>query len=102
MKAYIIKNSKTEAHAANLTKLGYQVTEHEDRIEIECSGFAEAVTVGDLQKLVAERKLLTYSSRVTFEDGKTLYGVPACCKLGKASCLVAKAEKKEVRSYLGL
>lgn len=43
-----------------------------------------------LKELVAKGDLLTYETRVLFSDGKVLFGVPACTRLGKVSALVVR------------
>ena len=45
-------------------------------------------------KNVADRgDLFSYSTRMTFPDGKILFGVPACIRLGQASALVVSVPK---------
>ena len=90
-----IKSGKnTKGHAANLRRMGYEVNEKGDELEVQVSGFVShldlSVSQDALKEVIAQKAALTYQSKIIFKDGKTLFGVPACMRLGALSCLVMK------------
>lgn len=87
----------TKAHRANLEKMGYKVSEEGDELKVEVTGFVQHLDLSEnqdaLKEVIAKKQALTYSTKVLFKDGKSLFGVPACTRLGALSCLVMKPEK---------
>jgi hypothetical protein len=92
MNVYIKTGKKTAEHAANLEKLGYTVTQEDGHLAVECTGTLSefTVTAENLAGLIRQKQMLTYKTEITFPDGKVCTSIPACGKLGKWSCLVAK------------
>ena len=102
------KNTKN--HAAALRKMGYEVTEEGDELKVQVTGFVQHLDLSEnqdaLKEVIAKKQALTYSTKVLFKDGKSLFGVPACTRLGALSCLVMKpakgAKKEKVESEFNL
>ena len=96
----------TAGHGATLRQLGYEVEDGDGGITVRGSGLVEEIDLsagmGPLKEMIANRQLATYRTKVTFEDGKTLFGVPACTRLGQLSCLIVSIpqEKKEAAPRL--
>jgi len=99
VKGTIKLGKHTVGHSAWLTEHGYKVVEETGQLVIEGKEFVTELDVSSgleaLSKVVADSKLLTYKTKITFKgkDGqgtRTLYGLAACSQLGKASALVVK------------
>ncbi|MBU3748685.1 MAG: hypothetical protein FGM36_15595 [Burkholderiaceae bacterium] len=96
----VIKMGKhTSGHKASLEKAGYKVTEENGHLQVEVTGFVQNLDLSQgkeaLRDIVANRQALSYSTRVLFSDGKSLFGVPACTRLGELSFLIMKPQKGE-------
>ena len=89
----ITKGPRTINHAAALKLLGYTVHDKPEHIEVECTGFVSEVDLSKgqdaLKALVKAKQLMTYTTKITFADGKVLSSIPATGRLGAASCLMA-------------
>ena len=87
----------TAGHGATLRQLGYEVVEHDDHIAVTGEGTVDELDLsagtGPLKEVISKKQLLTYRTRVTFDDGKTLFGVPACTRLGQLSALIVSIPK---------
>lgn len=95
----------TEQHDVRLRHLGYEVKACGDHLDVVTSGWVLEVDISQgmepLRRMVAERKAMMYTTRVKFPDGKTLFGIPACLRLGALSCLMMKP-KTATKSPSGL
>lgn len=99
----ILIGKTTIGHQAKLEKLGYGVsvedgtmrnklTGNVDNVKflfVDCQGFVDDIHVNDLQKLVDEKKLIHYRTRIDFGAGQVMWGVKAIPLLGGWSCLMA-------------
>lgn len=87
----------TKGHRASLEKMGYKVSEEEGELKVEVTGFVSHLDLSEnqdaLREVIAKKQALTYSTKVLFKDGKSLFGVPACTRLGALSCLIMKPAK---------
>lgn len=100
---YIKSGKRTAKHLEILRSKGYEVEENEEGLVIQASEVVEGTV--DLSSPEAAQKVLgdtiaasavfSYQTKFKFPDGKVLYGVMACTRLGKASALVTKGEPKE-------
>lgn len=98
----IIKIGKsTQNHERNLKALGYTVDVVGNELHVQVEGFVDALDLSagrkPLQDLIRERKALGYKTRVTREDGRVVFGVPACVYLQDLSCLMMAPPRKEHR-----
>lgn len=94
----IVIGKHTAFHPGRLQDLGYDVEAvsaqgERTKILVKVLGFVDEVDIssGDaaLLELVTKRMAMTYKTKVKFEDGKILSGLPACSKLGpRWSCLM--------------
>jgi len=96
----LIKLGKnTAGHKARLEKAGYKVVQEGENLQVEISGFVQSLDLSQgkeaLREVVANKQALSYSTRVLFSDGKSLFGVPACTRLGELSFLVMKPQRGE-------
>ena len=99
---YIKVGKRTEKHAELLSSKGYEVKERDGMLEISASKVIEGtVDISTPEKAqeslataVAQKAVFSYTTKFLFPDGKELYGVMACTKLGHASALVTKGEPK--------
>lgn len=107
---YIKKGKKTQEHLATLQSKGYQVADQGEVLAVTCTGVIEGeVDISTPEKAaealrgaVAQQKVFSYETSFKFADGKTLHGVFACGKLGKASALITKGEEKKAPKVNGL
>lgn len=107
--ARIKKGKNTAKHGAWLSERGYAVTDESEAFIITAKGtFRETLDlsgpdkgVAVLKEVVANGDLLSYSTRITFDDGKVLTGIPAATRLGPASALMAKPRKSEPKPETG-
>jgi hypothetical protein len=97
-----IKTGKnTKGHGAWLLAHGYTVVEQVDSIVVEGTEFVKELDLSGvdaldvLKKVIEDKQLLTYQTLVSLKDGKRLFGIPLCGKLGTASALVVKPVKAE-------
>lgn len=103
----ITKNKWTKNHPDSLRELGYKVDEDSDprAFLITCEGFVEGKldlsknALQVIKQIIKDKKLITYSCRVTVPDrDKAIFRTDVCKWLDKnirqgASCLVvSKAE----------
>jgi len=94
----------TQGHAESLRQLGYEVEVEEDDgfVVVQGSGLVEEVDLSEgmepLKEMIGNQQLATYKTKFTFADGKTLFGVPACTRLGQLSCLVVSIPKEKKES----
>lgn len=121
MKAWIVQGQNTAGHGAKLRELGYTVTEGKRSVvvrkkgqsakivekatfEIECEGFMNDKGGYDLvqdpkffARLVKEKKLINYGTRVRVRPGEEqIFNRTLCRELGALSCLIAhNGEDKE-------
>ena len=106
MNATIEISARTQAHKAWLETRGYKVTCFDGKFVIEAESFVDTIDLSKgiepLKEVIKSHKLLTYTTKITFPDGKVLWSVPACCRLGEASALVAKPEKAVKAPKAGL
>ncbi len=97
MRGIIKVGKNTAGHQAFLEGKGYTCKREGDNLAVEVTGFVDNVDVSGgiatLQAMVAAKQAATYSTKFLFADGKVLFGVPACTRLGKASALIMKPEK---------
>lgn len=93
----------TTRHAQWLNDHGYKAAVEGDVLAVEVSRIV-GVTPDEtldlsvdplttLQGIVDRKEGIAYSARIRFADGKVLFGVPACTRLGRASALVMKPVK---------
>jgi len=102
-KRYIKSGKRTAGHKAVLESKGYEVSENEEGLVIDASEVVEGtVDLSTPEKakealtaVVSQNAVFSYQTKFLFPDGKELYGVMACTRLGKASALVTKGEPKE-------
>lgn len=100
---YITAGKKTAGHLEMLQSKGYDAKLVGDRIEVQASEVIEGeVNMSTpeaarevLTEVTQKKAVFSYKTVFKFADGKELYSVPACTKLGKASCLVTKGEEKK-------
>ena len=86
----------TENHAQTLKTLGYNVVNDGDHLRIDAQVYPEQEfvwTKENVQALVAAKQMLTYQTKVMFEDGKVLSSILACGRMGALSALMAKEKK---------
>jgi len=99
---YITAGKKTAGHLELLQSKGYDAKLVGDRIEVQASevieGTVDLSTPEKAEEVLAEvvqkKAVFSYKTVFKFADGKELFSVPACAKLGKFSCLVTKGEDK--------
>ena len=98
----------TQGHEQTLKALGYTVTNHDgEYLTIDAQAYPAQEftwTKENVQELVSNHQLLTYRTKITFEDGKVLSSILACGRMGALSALMAKAEeekqtKKQLASF---
>lgn len=92
--------SKTGAHAEWLKGRGYECAVEGDHLNVQVTKIvgvdaSESLDLSEngtevLKGIIERREGIAYSCRIRFADGKVLFGVPACTRLGKASALVMK------------
>ena len=104
MKATIKIGKATVNHAVTLATLGYEFNTTDTHINVEHNGFVDTLVWNkeNIATLVQERKMLSYSTKVQFSDGKTLHSVPAATKMGALSCLMAKGPAKAKKEDVSL
>lgn len=106
---YIKIGKRTEGHAELLKSKGYEVEEQDGMLAITASkvikGTVDLSTREKAQEslatAVAEKAVFSYKTKFLFPDGKELYGVMACTRLGKASALVTKGLVGHVSKAIG-
>jgi len=99
---YITAGKKTAGHLELLQSKGYDAKLVGDRIEIQASEVIEGTVDLStpekakevLTEVVQKKAVFSYKTVFKFADGKELFSVPACTKLGKVSALVTKGEDK--------
>ena len=100
---FIKIGKRTAEHKALLEAKGYEVSESDDVLAIQASEVIEGTidlstpekAKEALAEVVAKKAVFSYKTTFKFADGKELYGVMACTRLGKASALVTKGEEKK-------
>lgn len=98
MLATIKTGKNTENHKTTLEVLGYKVADTENGIAVEVTEAIEGefnATKANLKALIAEKKCLTYKTKIHFEDGTTRSSILACSKLGALSALIMKPEEQK-------
>ena len=101
VKGSIKIGKNTLKHGQWLHDHGYEVTEKDGILVVEGKGeLLNELNLGTdpiavLKGMVEKGDLLSYSTKVSFPDGKVLFGVPACMRLGQASALIVKPEKAQ-------
>jgi|GEM_PF-5047301 len=105
MRGTIKLGRHTAKHAETLQRLGYEVEVSEDKIYVEGTGTVSELDLSQgldpLKEVIANKQLLTYKSKVTFEDG-TWNSLAMCGKLGELSCLVVSTKSGLTLDLLGL
>lgn len=102
---YIKVGKRTENHQELLESKGYEVTNQDGVLTVKCSGVREeTVDLSTPEKakeiiteVVAKQQVFSYTTKFIFADGKELYGVLACSRLGKISALITKGEEKKAK-----
>ena len=91
----------TRHHQERLERLGYATETHYAVVNKNGSdqelkflyifheGFIDKVHVDDLPRVVEERKMLHYKTKVVFNDGTYAWGIPACKRMGSWASLMA-------------
>jgi hypothetical protein len=100
MEATIKLNSRTQDHVSRLMSKGYEVRVEDGVIVIPCNGFhdvEEVVDATSMEKLIGffrtliqNKKLVSYSTKFKFEDGKVLSAPFNLSRLGELTAFVAK------------
>lgn len=99
---YIKVGKRTEGHAELLKAKGYEVSENEGVLTVMATKVIEGTVDLStpekakevLAKVLRNKEVFSYNTVFKFEDGKELFGVMACTRLGKVSALVTKGEEK--------
>lgn len=102
---FIKIGKKTEGHEELLKAKGYEVTRNEDVLQVTCTAVREGTmdlstpekAAEILREVVTKKEVFSYETKFQFADGKVLFGVMACSRLGKASALITKGEAKKAK-----
>jgi len=102
MKRFIKIGKRTATHRAVLESKGYEVEERDGSLVVEASEVIEGtINLSTPEKakeilgeVINKKAVFSYTTKFQFPDGKELYGVMACTRLGKASALVTKGKPK--------
>jgi hypothetical protein len=102
---FIKVGKQTAGHKALLESKGYEVSESEGVLAITAHEVIEGTVdlstpekaAEVLSEVVQKKAVFSYKTVFKFADGRELYGVMACTRLGKASALVTKGEEKKAK-----
>lgn len=84
----------THAHGATLAKAGYATRLREGVLEVATRGaMPPVVTLAEYAHWARAGYFANYTTRIKFDDGRVLYGVPAACRLGALSAFMGKEVK---------
>jgi hypothetical protein len=97
---YITLAGPTKKHPERLASWGYKTETKGNRLFIEAEVVEGEVKFEDFPKLVAEKKLISYATRVICPDGKKRFSMPLIFWMnsngyGDFTAIVAKVEKQE-------
>ena len=101
MERYIKVGKATAGHNALLTAKGYETRLADNKLFITASEVIEGIVDLSTEEkakeaftlLIAKKAVYSYKTRFIFPDGKILFSIPACTRLGAASALVTSGVK---------